>query len=239
MKTLSKSIANLSLAGLLVIGSVSIASAQRGGFRGGFSHVSYRGGAGFYGGASMRTGAVFGFRGFYQPYIYANVGLWINTLPFGYYPFYWGLDPYYYYDGVFYQPGANDGYQVATPPVGAELPSIPAKASQVVIDGKQYFNYNGVYYTQITKDDGTVAYIVAGKNGRLNTEQDDSVYHQNPIVGDVADQLPENSHKVTINGKKYWVTPTGVYLEKVKMDDKTVYRVSSVPEEAGTPHNNL
>ncbi|WP_183558907.1 DUF6515 family protein [Mucilaginibacter sp. SP1R1] len=238
MNTLNRSIAYLSLAGLLIIGSVSAANAQRGGhgggfrggFRGGFSNIGFS-----YGNPGIGTGFGLGFHGFYSPHIYANIGLQINALPFGYYPFFWGSSQYYYNDGIFYQPYSDGVYQVATPPVGAQVPSLPANASSIVIDGKQYFEFNGVYYEQVVNDDGKTVYMVAGKDGVLNTGQnagqDSGNYHQTPQVGDMTDQLPNNTHKVNVNGKKYWVTPDNIYLEKVKVGDKTSYRVSSVPDD--------
>ncbi|MBB6109024.1 DUF6515 family protein [Mucilaginibacter lappiensis] len=238
MKAFNRSFINLSLAGLLVFGLATTADAQRGGhfggFRGGFGHAGFGGGFG-YRSPAVHAGFTTGFRGFYHPYVYANIGLFVNTLPFGYYPFFWGPNQYYYYGGIFYQPGANGGYEVAAPPVGAEVPSLPEGAQSIVINGTQYFEYNGVYYQQITKDDGKAVYVVAGKDGVLNTDQNtptaNSTDQQMPLVGDMTDALPAGSHKVNLKGKKYWVTPDDIYLEEVVHDNQTSYRVISIPEK--------
>jgi hypothetical protein len=89
-------------------------------------------------------------------------------LPFGYYPFYWGDYQYYYSDGLYYQYNDNQ-YTVVEPPVGASVNSLPSKAQAITINGEQYYESNGVYYRAVTKDDGTVVYEVAGKDGELNT----------------------------------------------------------------------
>jgi len=235
MKALNRSFINLSLAGLLVFGVATTAQAQRGGhfggFRGGFGRAHFGGGFGY------RSPVVHaGFRGYYRPHVYGNVGLFVNVLPFGYYPFFWGPNQYYYYGGTFYQPGANGGYEVAAPPVGAEVPSLPEGAQSIAINGIQYYEYNGVYYQQITKDDGKTTYVVAGKDGVLNTDQNttataDSTNTQMPSVGDMTDQLPAGAHKVNLKGKKYWVTPDDIYLEEVVHDNQTSYRVISIPEK--------
>jgi hypothetical protein len=251
MKALKKSITLVSMAGLMIIGLVSTAQAQRGGghfggFRGGFSHAGFSGGFNFRAPAA-HVGLSTGFGGFYRPHVYANIGLFINALPFGYYSFLWGPYQYYYYGGTFYQPGNDGGYQVAAPPVGAEVPSLPDDAQPIMINGVQYYEYNGVYYQQIVKDNGKTTYVVAGKDGVLNTDQNAGAANATgsamPAVGDMTDQLPAGSHKIKLNGKKYWVTPDDIYLEEVTHDNQTSYRVFSVPDKAdddqsGTPESN-
>lgn len=237
---------------LLLFGSITAANAQRGGhggggmrggfgggMRGGFSSsvhtgfsnnirasVSFRSPA-IHIGVGVRSTA---FRGFYRPHYYSNVGLWLGTLPYGYYSFAWDNDPYYYYDGTFYEPG-NDGYQVAVPPVGATVPELPQQAQQISIDGTAYYEYNGVYYLPVTGSDGKTAYQVAGKDGVLNTGTDAKTYNAAPQIGDMTDVLPEGAHPVKLDGKKYWVTPEGVYLEEVPNGDQTSYRIASLPDQ--------
>jgi len=67
-----------------------------------------------------------------------------------------------------------------------------------------------------------------GTNGILNTniQADASL----PLVGDMIDRLPEGSHSITLSGKTYWVTPDEGYLEEVKKDKTSSYRVVWVPE---------
>src|SRR4051812_40336469 len=103
------------LTALVSIFAVNSASAQRGG-RG---HYSYGGGrgcsgshlsvgiglGGFYGGGYYHGGGYYyAPRYHYRPY---PVGLRIGVLPYGFLTFNTGWGPYYYYDGLFYQPYAN------------------------------------------------------------------------------------------------------------------------------------
>lgn len=104
----------------------------------------------------------------YYPWGYPRLGFFINVLPFGYIPFYYGSLPYYYYDGVYYRPYEN-GYQVTVPPVGAEIPQLPAHTRPILINNQQYYVLNGVYYKPYTNPDNTQGYIIAGKDGVLNT----------------------------------------------------------------------
>ncbi|MCR8557527.1 hypothetical protein KXD93_07735 [Mucilaginibacter sp. BJC16-A38] len=189
---------------------------------------NYLGGTtGYHGGAFYRTGL-----GYYG---YPHLGFYLGVLPFGYYPFYWGSSLYYYYGGVFYSPYDNGGYQVTEPPVGAGVPSLPDDAQPIKIDGVQYYELSGVYYKETVDDKGKKIYVVAGKDGVLNTG--DSVTDPNadvaaPQVGDVVNQLPDDCRKVTLNGKKYYVSPNNIYYEKVTgPDGNTAYRIASLPND--------
>lgn len=200
------------------------------GFRGG---LSYRSGTGYYAGIGYHGGA------FYRPgfgyYGYPHLGFYLGVLPFGYYPFYWGSDLYYYYGGVFYSPYDNGGYQVTTPPIGAGVPDLPKTAQPIKIDGVQYYEQDGVYYKEGVDDKGKKIYIVAGRDGVLNT--DASVTDPNatiaaPKVGDIVNQLPDGCRKVILNGKKYYVSPNDIYYEKITDPDGNVaYRIASLPQD--------
>ncbi|QQL49710.1 DUF6515 family protein [Mucilaginibacter ginkgonis] len=241
MKTFSSSIFKIGLAMLIMFAISTTTMAQRGGrggggfrgsvgIRGGFGG-GYRGGFG-YGGP--RVGVGFGYGGFRS---YPRVGLSIGVLPYGYYPFSWGGNPYFYYGGAFYAPYGSS-YQVVAPPVGAEVPSLPSGAKPINIDGVQYYEFNGVYYKEAITPDNKKVYVVSGKDGVLNTNADGTVspdvtvdqpQDQMPHVGDMTDKLPDGSRKVSLNGKRYWITPEDIYLEEVKTDNGTSYRVVSVP----------
>jgi hypothetical protein len=264
MKRLFKYASGLFLTAMLAAMAITPANAQRGGggrfgggghFGGGGS--SFRGaggssasgfrGAGFGNRAGFRNGTGYfagrGFHGgaFYRPgfgyYGYPHLGFYLGVLPFGYYPFYWGSSLFYYYGGVFYSPYDNGGYQVTTPPIGAGVPSLPETAQAIRIDGMQYYEVDGVYYKETIDDKGKKLYVVAGKDGVLNT--DDSVTDPNaqptmaaPQVGDIVNQLPEGCRKVTLNGKKYYVSQNGIYYEKVTDPNGNVgYRIASLPED--------
>ncbi|WP_428328197.1 DUF6515 family protein [Mucilaginibacter sp.] len=184
-------------------------------------------GSGYQGGAFYRAG--FGYYG------YPHLGFYLGILPFGYYPFYWGSSLYYYYGGVFYSPYDDGGYQVTAPPIGAGVPSLPDNAQAIKIDGIQYYELNGVYYKETVDDKGKKIYVVAGKDGVLNTG--DEVTDPNagvaaPQIGDVVNQLPDNCRKVSLNGKKFYVSPNGIYYEKVTgPDGNTGYRIASLPAD--------
>lgn len=206
---------------LLVISAANVAQAQRGGFRGGV-HASFGGGISraYYGGG-IRTVV----RPYYNPYVGLNSSLWLGSLPYGYYPFYYGANPYFYYGGQFYQQAADKGYQVIEAPVGAEVPVIPDDSRPVMINGTAYLAYGNVYYVQLNKADGLVTYMVAGRDGRLNTKDLDIQGHLRPLIGDVVAKLPSGAKKMNVDGRKYWVTPSGLQLEKIKMGDERFYRV--------------
>lgn len=250
MKKVFKYASALVLGGALSVMVVSDASAQRGA-----AHVSAgggggRGGASFSGGGSIRGGGGysrssfalglglnynrFGYGNYYG---YPNYGFFYSSLPFGYYPFYMGSSLYYYSDGIFYQP-YNDGYAVTAPPVGAAVPGLPKGTKSIMIDNQQFFEYNGVYYKVVINDKGDKVYVVAGKNGVLNTEKGDDqngddagAVSQAPRVGDIVDQLPEDARRVTLNGQKYYVTADDIYLEETTdSHGKVVYRIASVPD---------
>ena len=260
MKRLYKYASGLLLTGFLLVLMICSASAQRGGGHGGGFHMG--GGAGFHGSsglgfrgnggvgshgaASFRSGAGYfagvGYHGgaFYRPgfgyWGYPHLGFYLGILPFGYYPFYWGSDLYYYYGGVFYSPYDNGGYQVTTPPIGAAVPELPKTAQPIKIDGVQYYEVDGVYYKEGVDDKGKKIYIVAGRDGVLNT--DDSVTDPNanttpaaPKVGDIVNQLPDGCRKVILNGKRYYVSPNDIYYEKVTDPNGNVgYRIAIAEE---------
>lgn len=241
------------LGGALSAMVVLNADAQRGGAHsggGGGGGATFSRGGGSVGGGGFRTGVSFGgyrnnvslglglgYRGGYGYGFYPSLGFYYNALPFGYYPFYMGSALFYYYDGVFYRP-YDDGYVVTAPPVGASVPSLPRNAKAIMIDNQQFFEAGGVYYKIIINDKGDKVYVVAGKDGVLNTDKsdgqsadDNSAVNQVPRVGDIVEQLPENARRVTLNGKKYYVTAEDIYLEETTdVNGNVVYRIASVPD---------
>ena len=242
MKKLFKYAPALMLTGALSLGMVLNADAQRGSAHagGGGGRVSaggFRGGTGYGGGyrGGLGFGLGFGYRGGYGYFGYPSLGFYLDALPFGYYPFYMGSSLYYYSDGIFYQP-YNDGYAVTAPPVGAAVPKLPKGSKAIMIDNQQFFEFNGVYYKILVNDKGDKVYVVAGKDGVLNTDNgsgtnDDGTVNQVPKVGDVVDHLPENVHRVTLNGKKYYVTAEDIYFEEITGRNGNVeYRIASVPD---------
>jgi hypothetical protein len=157
-------------------------------------------------------GGFFYAHGYYGSLYYPWLGLGFGFLPYGYYPFWWG-DAYYYYSGGLFYQYQNDQYTVVEPPVGAEVKSLPAKAQSIVIDGQQYYEMNGVYYQPVTKDDGTVVYQVAGKDGELNTGATGAAA-VTPKVGDIVQTLPPDCKKVKLNGNTLYVSDDGIYYQE-------------------------
>jgi len=204
-------------------GSVS----SRGGARGSVNIALGSGGFGY------RPALGLGFnRGLYGPRFgvwgYPNVGFRLGAMPLGFYPFYFGTSLYYYAGGAFYRPNDAGGYTVTDPPVGAAIPNLPKNAHSIVINGEQYYEYRGVYYTAQVNDKAETIYVVAGKDGVLNTNNSNNAAPL-PRVGDTIERLPNGSQKVTLNGVNYFAAPDGIYYEAVVKDGNTIYRVTSVP----------
>ncbi|HWD90549.1 MAG TPA: DUF6515 family protein [Mucilaginibacter sp.] len=207
------------------------ALANRGYVRGGgavYGH-SYAGGGVYARPYGWRShGGFFYSHGYYGRYYYPWLGFSCGFLPYGYYPFWWGGAYYYYNDGLFYNYN-NDEYTVVEPPVGAEVDKLPAKAQSIVIDGQQYYEYNGVYYQAITKDDGKTAYVVAGKDGVLNTNGESGADAVVPKVGDITYTLPEGCKKLKLNGQTLYVSDDGIYYqETTDANGKKAYKITAI-----------
>jgi hypothetical protein len=189
-------------------------------------------------------------RGFYGSLYYPRLGISLGVLPYGYYPFYWGSSRFFYSDGFFYQYD-NNQYVVVEPPLGAAVNSLPKNASAITINGQQFYEANGVYYTLVTKDDGTVVYQVAGKDGQLDTESNaengydivndgykgranssEPTVVDLPRVGDLVYSLPADTRKIKLNGELYYVSPDDVYFQETRdTNGNKAYKVTSTPED--------
>jgi hypothetical protein len=173
--------------------------------------------------------------GYYNSYYLPRLGFTIGVLPYGYYPFYFGDLQYFYSSGLYYE-YENSQYTVVEPPLGAEITSLPQDAQAISINGQQYYELNGVYYQPTTKDDGTVVYVIAGKDGELNTDTDNNTVQdqqpQGPQIGDIVNQLPPNCKKISLNGQKLYLSPDGVYYQQ-QVDDNgnTMYKIVGLPSD--------
>jgi Family of unknown function (DUF6515) len=257
MKRLYKYVSGLFLTGLLSIAVINTASAQHGGggFHGGGGGGFHGGGGGFHSsgisargtfglrgstafrGSAIRGAVSYNRGGFYRAgfgyYGYPHLGFYLGVLPFGYYPFYWGDNLFYYCGGVFYRPYDGGGYEVTTPPLGAAVPSLPEGAKSIVIDGQQFYEMNGVYYKPVVNDQGKTSYEVAGRDGVLNTDDSGAVAPDDaaPKVGDIVNELPDGCHKVSLNGKKYFVSPNDIYYQPYTDGNGNAgYRIASIPD---------
>ena len=168
-------------------------------------------------------------------------------MPLGYRSIYVGGDPFYYYNGIFYQP-YNNNYRVVAPPVGAEVAELPDGAKAVVIDGRKYFEFHGTYYKENIHDNGEIWYIVTGKNGELtNPSQTQPQYEPQPqaqpapvpnanpefdvpAIGSQVNTLPEGYKTIVLNNQKYFVGPDDTYYQEEIRNNQIYYRIVRKPE---------
>jgi len=166
---------------------------------------------------------------YYRPYggyfrvVAPPIGININILPRGYRRVYVGSVPYYYYGGTYYRPGPSRNYEVVDAPLGASVPELPNGAKVVVINDQKYYELDGTYYKEEIRDNDEIWYTVAGKNGRLDV--DEEYTDDGPYVGDIVDQLPDNCKTVVVNGNKYFVSPDDVYYEEITSGNSVRYKV--------------
>jgi len=247
MRPITKKLAAAAIAALSLF-TIDRANAQR-------PHISIGLGLSYY----PRAGYYYNPYGGYYGYAYPRIGLSFGYLPYGYVPFYYGPNLYYYSNGIYYRQYDDNSYHVVAPPVGAEVPQLPSRARSIMIDNQQYFELSGVYYKPNTKADGTRDYIIAGKDGVLNTnvvpapapaptvapppsqvmpaptpEPPPAAQPANSNIktGDTFNQLPDGCKAIVVGGKKYFVSADDIYYEEVADKGKVSYRV------AGTPADN-
>lgn len=108
-----------------------------------------------------------------SPYVYPHFGpafgVRISILPFGYHPFYVGNNPFYFYQGVYYRPNSNGGYEVVAPPLGATVKHLPKGAKLTVINGEKYYELGGTFYQEEITSKNKLQYVVVGTDGVINT----------------------------------------------------------------------
>ena len=162
----------------------------------------------------------------YFPYVpYGpSIGFRINVLPFGYYPFSFGNDWYYYSNNTFYRRNDDRNYEVVTPPIGAKLPHLPSGAKPVTIDGIKYYELGGTYYQETLNNNNQILYEVVGINGQLNTNSQPQNFRE-PVEGDVVNQLPENCRTVTVNGQTLYVSTDNIYYQQITDGNRKFYKI--------------
>jgi hypothetical protein len=223
--------------GVAVNGTHATSSTAVRGYRGGVQSYgaghyygpSYWGGRGYWG----YHGGYYWHGGYYGSLYWPYIGVCYGYLPYGYYPFYWGGVPYYYSNGFYYNYN-NDQYTVVEPPLGAEIAQLPSGAQPITINGDQYYELNGVYYQAVTKDDGSTVYVIAGKDGQLNTANggDQANGAPAPQIGDIYDQLPPDTRKIKLNGVTFYVSPDDYYYqETTATNGNKVYKVVGTPSD--------
>ncbi len=126
-------------------------------------------------------------------------GMIIGALPFGYVPLAVSGNPYYYYQGVYYEQSPS-GYMVVTPPIGAVVPELPPGAETIYVGNAVYYYAAGAFYLQ--QPQGFVVVV--------------------PPIGITVPYLPPGAAEVNINGQIFYQAD-GVYFEPVMQDGVTVY----------------
>ncbi len=170
-----------------------------------------------------------------------SFGVRVNVLPIGYDPFYIGRNPYYFYNGVYYQPYSNGGYQVVQAPLGATVKHLPTGSKVTVINGQKYYELGGTFYQENINEKNQLRFVVVGKDGVINTpsevapipdinnvpENEATPQPQvKPEIGARFDKLPENSKQVVISKQKYYLSTDGVYYKEVIDGDNVRYEVT-------------
>lgn len=166
-----------------------------------------------------------------SPYGYSHFGpsfgFRLSILPIGYSPFYLGINPYYYYQGVYYRPYTNGGYEVIAPPLGATIKHLPSGAKATVINRQKYYELGGTFYQEQIDAKNKLSYVVVGTDGVINTvdqDQQQDVPDATPNVvpdqalpqqGALLNQLPANSKVVVIKQQKYYLAPSGIYYKEI------------------------
>jgi hypothetical protein len=126
-------------------------------------------------------------------------GLAFSVLPPGYVQIGVGGTPYYYNEGVYYEP-APTGYVVVAPPLGAVVPELPPGVETIVTGDTMYFYAGGAFYVQ-----GPQGYLVAA-----------------PPLGVTVSMLPPDAVPTTIHGILYYLS-RGTYFLPVMQNGVTVY----------------
>jgi hypothetical protein len=92
-------------------------------------------------------------------YYYPPHGSWVRTLPRGYRPYYYRGRPYYFHDGVWFEPRAG-GFFIIRPPVGLQVSVPPPYFTPVWIGGVPYHYADDTFYRWVPSMN---AYQVVGR----------------------------------------------------------------------------
>ena len=139
----------------------------------------------------------------HRPHLWNNFvfGLHIPRLPLGFVTLNIGGAPYYYSDGIYYQP-IQGGYQEVYPPVGAAIPQPPEGSVEVYAGNQVYYYAGGAFYLQ----------------------QPDGRYAIAPTpIGVVVPELPPGTVQVSVNGRIAYQF-NGIYYQPVFVNGVTEYQ---------------
>jgi len=122
------------------------------------------------------------------------------ALPLGFLTLQLGGAPYYYCDGIYYQP-ADGGYEEVYPPLGAAVPEPPDGAIPIEAGGQTYYYAGGAFYLQ--QPDGSFAVAPTP-------------------IGVVVPELPPGAVQVSVRGTIAYQF-NGIYYEPVFVNGVTQY----------------
>jgi hypothetical protein len=133
------------------------------------------------------------------PWFGFNPGMIIGTLPPNYNQIYIGGTPYYYDQGVYYQPGPS-GYEVVTPPIGAVVPQLPPGGVSIPTSSGVYYYAAGAFYVPAPGGFQVVP----------------------PVIGVTVPMLPPGATAVNANGTLLYQAD-GIYFQPVIQNGVTAY----------------
>ena len=128
-----------------------------------------------------------------------NPGMVLGTLPPAYSEVYVSGNPYFYDQGVYFQPGPS-GYVVVSPPLGAGVAALPPGAEPIQVGPTTYWYAGGAFYVQQPQ-----GYVVVS-----------------PPPGITVSELPPGAQQVVLNGAIYYQAD-GAYFQPMMQDGVTVY----------------
>jgi hypothetical protein len=140
---------------------------------------------------------------FHHPHFWNNFVFHqhLPALPLGFLTLNIGGAPYYYSDGIYYQPAAG-GFQEVYPPVGAAVPQPPDGSIQVYAGGQTYYYAGGAFYVQ--QPDGQFAIAPTP-------------------IGVVVPELPPGATEVNVNGQIAYQF-NGIYYQPIFVNGVTQYQ---------------
>jgi hypothetical protein len=124
----------------------------------------------------------------------------LTGLPAGFFSLQVGGVPYYYSDGIYYQP-YDGGYQEVYPPVGADIAEPPDGSIEIDVGGQTYYYAGGAFYVP---DANGIYDLVAAP------------------IGAIVPELPPGAVQTVLNGVVAYQC-NGVYYEPVFVNGVTQY----------------
>ncbi|TDX01303.1 DUF6515 family protein [Dinghuibacter silviterrae] len=141
------------------------------------------------------------YRPFYWGPRWHPVGFFLGAMMADAFYFSFGGQPYYYDQGVYYQPD-NGGYVAVAPPVGAIVNALPEGYETTQVGDQTYYYFGGAFY--------------------VYTDQGYQVVDAPP--GAVITELPTGAVQQDIDGQTFLVY-NNVYYEPISQDGSDAYEV--------------